>query len=264
MLRAVDIASWQAGIDPSALDCDIVIVKATGGVGYTNPYFRDWADSVLASGKLLGCYHFARERGCAGTAAAEARYFCDAVAPCKGRFVPILDWEADALQMPPSWAREWLQTVQRELGATPMFYGYAANVNSTDYTAINEWPLWMASYLSRYEGAGWVDDPYNSWGTGAWPRMSMYQYTSTGHIGGYDGRLDLSVFYGNENDWKALEDNMSDAYDFLSAKTDATGRKKYADMRTRLAYMAEKQEKMQDSIDGLSKKLDAIAKKLDK
>jgi hypothetical protein len=31
--------------------------------------------------------------------------------------------------------------------------------------------------------------------------MIAYQYTSTGDIDGYDGNLDLSVFYGTENDW---------------------------------------------------------------
>lgn len=263
MLRAVDISSWQAGIDPARLDCDIVIVKATGGCGYTNPYWRQWAGSVLASGKLLGLYHFARERGCAGTARAEAHHFIDAVADLRGCFVPILDWEADALLMPPLWAREWLSTVQRELGATPMFYGYASNIASTDYTAIREWPLWMASYLSRYEGAGWVADPYNSWGTGAWTRMSMYQYTSTGHIGGYDGRLDLSIYYGSKDDWKALEDDMSDAYDYMTEKRDASGRNKKVDMRTRQDWMAAKQEDMQKSIDAIAKKVDKIAKKLD-
>lgn len=205
MLRAVDISSWQAGISPSALDCDIVIIKATGGTDYENPYWRQWADETLASGKLLGLYHFACERGSAGSAHEEAEHFLAAVAPYEGCFVPILDWESDALQMPVSWAQEWLDRVYAETGSTPMFYGYANNVNSTDYSAITRYPLWMASYLFRYDGAGWVDDPLNTWGTGNWDAMSMYQYTSTGYISGYDSRLDLSIYYGSEADWKCLE-----------------------------------------------------------
>lgn len=205
MLRAVDISSWQAGISPSALDCDIVIIKATGGTDYENPYWRQWADETLASGKLLAAYHFACERGSAGSAHEEAEHFLAAVAPYRGRFVPILDWESDALQMPVSWAQEWLDKVHAETGSTPMFYGYANNVNSTDYSTITRYPLWMASYLFRYDGAGWVDDPLNTWGTGNWASMSMYQYTSTGYIGGYDGRLDLSIYYGSKADWMRLE-----------------------------------------------------------
>lgn len=58
----------------------------------------------------------------------------------------------------------------------------------------------MASYLNRYDGAGFIDDPDNTWDTGDWNGMTAYQYTSTGDIRGYDGNLDLSVFYGSRED----------------------------------------------------------------
>lgn len=204
MLRVVDIASHQEGIDPAALDCDIVIVKATGGTSYVNPLWREWADAVLASGKQLGLYHYCMEYGHFNEARDEARYFLDRIADYKGRCVPILDFEADAQSLPVSWAREWMDTVAAETGSTPVFYAYASYLNSRDHSEIAGYPLWMASYLCRYDGVGWVDDPLNTWATGNWDRMTMYQYTSTGRIWGYDGRLDLSVFYGDENDWNAL------------------------------------------------------------
>lgn len=67
----------------------------------------------------------------------------------------------------------------------------------------------------------------------------------------YNGKLDK-------------EEDVSDAYDFMTAKVDPTGRGKRSDMRTRLAYMAEKQEKMQSDIGALERKLDAIAEKVAK
>lgn len=203
-LNTIDIASWQEGIVPSATPADIVIIKVTGGTGYENPFWRQWADDALAAGKLVGFYHYARERGCAGSAAAEAAYFLEKVKPYRGKFAPILDWENDALSLPASWAREWLDIVARETGATPFFYGYASNVNSTDYSSLTMYPLWMASYLDRYSGGGFVDDPVNVWGTGNWPSMKMYQYTSTGYIKGYSENLDLSVFYGTRAEWEAM------------------------------------------------------------
>ena len=205
MLRCIDIASHQRGIVTSQVDCDVVIIKVTGGNWYVNPYWREWADDALASGKQIGLYHYAREGTDWHSANDEARFFLDHVSDFRGKYVPILDWEAEALGYPNSWAREWLDTVARETGSTPMFYGYASNVNSRDYSEIAGYPLWMASYLDRYDGAGWVDDPYNSWPTGSWERMACYQYTSTGHVSGYDGRLDLSVFYGNREDWTRLQ-----------------------------------------------------------
>ena len=206
MLRAIDIAHpWQDGIDPANVDCDIVIVKVSGGTCYTNPKYREWADAALASGKLLGFYHYACEQDTEPGGKAEADYFWAHVKDYKGRFVPILDWENHAHQMPVSYAKAFLDRIAELSGATPMFYGYAANVNSTDYSSIAHYPFWMASYLDRYNGSGWVDDPTNTWGTGDWDGMLMYQYTSTGYIGGYWDRLDLSVFYGDRGDWIRLE-----------------------------------------------------------
>jgi len=204
MLRAVDIASHQAGISPAALDCDIVIIKVSGGTSYVNPYWKQWAGEVLASGKLLGLYHYACEYDTEPGGRAEAEYFWHEVKEYKGRFVPILDWENHATEMPVSYAKAFLDRIAELSGATPFFYAFASNVNSTDYNSIAHCPLWMASYLYRYDGAGWVD-PVNTWDTGAWNDMTMYQYTSTGYIDGWGSRLDLSVFYGNKYDWKRLE-----------------------------------------------------------
>ena len=205
MLRCVDIASHQAGIDVSALDCDVVIIKVSGGASYANPYWREWADAALASGRLLGLYHYACEYDTEPGGKAEAEYFWHEVKAYKGKFVPILDWENHACSMPVSYAKAFLDRIKALSGATPMFYGYASNVNSTDYSSIAGYPLWMASYLNKYDGAGWVSNPDNIWGTGEWDSMRMYQYTSTGYISGYWNRLDLSVFYGGKDDWKRLQ-----------------------------------------------------------
>ncbi len=202
-LCGIDIASWQEGIDISATDADFVIVKATGGTTYTNPYWREWADATLASGKLLAFYHFANDIQW-GSAEEEAEFFWNTVKDYKGKFIPILDWEAKALSNPVSWAATWLSIIAEKTEATPWFYGYASNVNSTDYSGITQYPLWMASYLHRYEGAGFEHDPVNTWDTGDWDDMIAYQYTSTGDIRGYDGSLDLSVFYGDREDGERM------------------------------------------------------------
>lgn len=201
-LRAIDIASYQAGIDVAAVPADIVIIKVSGGTSYINPYWRQWADRALAAGKLVGFYQYACEYDAEPGGRAEAEFFWSQVKDYKGKFVPILDWENHAIEMPVSYARAFLDRIAELSGATPFFYGYASNVNSTDYGAIAKYPLWMASYLDRYSGGGFVDDPYNAWGTGSWSAMKMYQYTSTGRVPGYTGNLDLSAFYGTRADWE--------------------------------------------------------------
>lgn len=211
MLRVVDISSWQAGIDVYGLDCDAVIVKATGGTSYVNDRaheaWADWtevADAVLDSGKLLGIYHYAMEYGVYSSARDEARFFLDHVRDYVGRAVLVLDFEAYAQSLPVSWAREWLDAVAEETGARPWFYAYASYLNSRDHSEIAHYPLWMASYLYRYMHGGWVN-PDNSWATSNWERMTAYQYSSTGRIAGYGADLDLSVFYGDRGDWISMQ-----------------------------------------------------------
>lgn len=265
MLRVIDIAHpWQDGIDPAAVDCDAVVVKVSGGTSYTNPKYREWADAALAAGKLLGLYHYACEYNSEPGGRAEAEYFWARAEAYAGRAVLILDWENHALSMPASYAKAFLDRIAELSGSTPMFYAGARDLNSKDYSAISGYPLWMASYLNRYAGSGWIADPVNTWGMGDWDRMAMYQYTSMGRVKGWMGNLDLSVFYGNRADWIEMEDNMSDAFEFMAAKTDASGRGKKADMRTRLAWMAAKQETMQGDIDLIEKKVDKILKALEK
>ena len=203
-LNGIDISSWQSSIVPSNTPSDFVIVKATGGTGYINPYWRQWADDVLASGKLLGLYHYANERGCSGNWDEEAAFFLEVTKDYHGKFVPVLDWENDALMNPPIWAAAWMEGVREVTGSTPFFYAYASNVNSTDYRVCVPFPLWMASYLNKYIGSGFVENPDNTWDTGNWDAMSMYQYTSQGRIPGYGGNLDLSYFYGNRDDWQRM------------------------------------------------------------
>jgi GH25 family lysozyme M1 (1,4-beta-N-acetylmuramidase) len=37
-----------------------------------------------------------------------------------------------------------------------------------------------------------------------WTGPCIYQYTSTGHLDGWGGELDLDVFYGSQYDWVRL------------------------------------------------------------
>lgn len=204
-LNGIDIASHQAGIDISKVKADFVIVKVSGGAHYINPYWKDWANKVLKSGKLLGLYHYACEDDSESGGKTEAEFFLKQVKGFEGKAVMCLDWEAHAQSMPVSYAKAWLDTVAKATGSTPMFYGYASYINSCDHSAIKKYPLWMASYLNRYEwGKGYVADPDNTWDTGSWNGMKCYQYASTRYIDGYDGRLDCNVFYGTKEDWMAL------------------------------------------------------------
>lgn len=203
MLNGIDISGWQSGIDVSSVDADFVIVKATGGTSFVNPDFRRQADQTLASGKLLGLYHFAGDNN-PGSWEEEAAHFLSTVSDYVGRAVMVLDWEADATEWPISWAENWLQRVADSTGSTPWFYSYSSYVNSHDCSSIARFPLWIAAYYAGYEPMGYQDNPPLYGGTGAWSDMVCYQYSSTGDVGGYDGRLDINKFYGSRDDFAAF------------------------------------------------------------
>ena len=91
-MNGIDISSWQKGINLNAVPCDFVIVKATGGTEYINPDYNRAMNQAISAGKKVGVYHYAREKGCKGSAAAEADFFVKTVQSYIGKAILVLDW----------------------------------------------------------------------------------------------------------------------------------------------------------------------------
>lgn len=205
-LNGIDISSWQDDLVVSNMgSCDFIIVKATGGAGYKNECFERHANDTLATGKLLGCYHYARDRGYEGSAEAEADHFINAFRPYIGKAIPFLDWEADALNLGVAWAKAWLDRVKAKTGVTPGIYTSKSVCFAYDWSSVAKtYPLWVAQY-PNYEETGFLSEPWtDGWDFGAWDSPLIFQYTGTGRIPGYSGHLDLDLFYGSKVDWQRL------------------------------------------------------------
>lgn len=204
-LDGIDISSWQSDLNIAKVPADFVIVKATGGKGYTNPYFNGQAYATLKSGKLLGIYHFAQEVGYSGTAVQEADYFVKVAGDYVGRAVLVLDWEANALVLGPSWAKKFLDRVYEKTGVRPLIYMSKSPTREFDWSSVaKHYKLWVAQYLN-YSRTGYQSKPWtDGYGYGAWSSPTIFQYSSSGLLSGYSGSLDLDVFYGNEAYWKKL------------------------------------------------------------
>lgn len=203
-LNGIDISSWQEDLVVASMTtCDFVIVKATGGKGYSNDCFKKHADQTLAAGKLLGCYHYARDRGYEGSASEEADHFIAAFKPYIGKAIPFLDWEADALGLGVAWAKAWLDRVKAKTGVTPGIYTSKSVLFSYDWSSVAKtYPLWVAQY-PNYEETGFKSEPWtDGWDFAAWKDPLLFQYTGTGRIPGYSGHLDLDLFYGTKADWQ--------------------------------------------------------------
>ena len=205
MLLGIDISGWQATINVAKVDADFVIVKATQGASYVNPCLVGQAGETLNCGKLLGLYHYADG---SPDAVAEADHFLNTIANYIGKAVLVLDWEGTALPKGPSYAKVFLDRVLEKTGVTPWIYMSKGVARQYSWDMVAEkYPLWYAQY-ANYDAMGWVSNPWtDAYGTGAWSDPIAFQYTSSGRISGYSGKLDLNLFYGNREDWDKMSRN---------------------------------------------------------
>ena len=194
MLRVVDVASHQAGIVTGALDCDAVICKATEGTGYVNPYCDEHYQSAKAAGKLLGVYHYAS----GGNPEAEAEFFINNVRGYLYEAILVLDWESgdNAAWGDSSWVARFCAHIVALTGINPMIYVQRCAANQC--VGLGDYGIWLAEYPD-YAARGW-DAYYPPNYSGDY---AMHQFTSSGDISGWSGPLDLSLFFGDENAWKA-------------------------------------------------------------
>ena len=206
-LNGIDISSWQAGINVRGVKADFVIVKATGGTKYVNPYYKQFADAALASGKQIGFYHYAREDYCPGSAVKEAVHFSNKVKPYIGKAVLFLDFEGSALKMSNAakWAKKFMDTVYKRTGVKPLIYMSQSVTWKFNWSSVaKKYGLWVAQYLYANEyKSGYLKSPTH-WDIGYWDRETLYQYSSTAKIKGYGGYLDVNKFYGSVKAWKKL------------------------------------------------------------
>ena len=203
-LNGIDVASYQTGLDPSKVPCDFVIVKATQGTTYVNPDFGRMASAVAKAGKLLGVYHYAG----GGDAKAEADFFIKTSTDYIGKAILCLDWEGE--QNPAfgkkdvAWCKEFCDHVYAKTGVRCFIYMSKSVCRAHDWKSVaKDYPLWCAQYADNartgYQTAPWTDGG----GFGAWERALIYQYSSSGRLSGWEGRLDLDISYMTVTDWLA-------------------------------------------------------------
>lgn len=204
-MRGVDVSNWQCDIDTYALDADFVVAGATWGIGGFNNMcltngVNQAADYQLgrasASGKSIGVYHYAMGRD----ARAEADFFVNNVKGYVGRAVLALDWESqDNPQFGNgAWVETWVRHVHDCTQVWPIVYVQASALGQLTSFVREHCGVWVAQYASMavtgYQERPWL---YGAYGE------AMRQYTSSGYVPGYVGRLDLNYFRGERWQWDA-------------------------------------------------------------
>lgn len=196
-MNGIDISNWQNGIKPANISCDFIICKATEGTGYTSPDFARQARETVASGKLLGCYHYAS----GGNAEKEAQHFLDVVGDYVGSAILCLDWESTnnaSYSQHASWCKKWLEYVHQKTGVRAFIY-ISAGLRGKFSELTKTYPLWAAQYADYSKVNGFVSSPWNE---GAYS-CKIRQYTSMLYIDGWKSHLDADKAYITADEWKA-------------------------------------------------------------
>ncbi|MCI8797928.1 MAG: LysM peptidoglycan-binding domain-containing protein [Dorea sp.] len=210
-MNGIDISSWQNGINLAAVPCEFVIVKATEGTTYMNPYCDQTLTQAEELGKKRGVYHYASGLN----ANEEAEYFVNNIRGYIRKAILVLDWEVTAVEDQTGWVKRWLDRVYQLTGVKPFIYMSNYVVNDHDWGVVADagYRLWNAYYYAYGTRMGYNPDAPLPGEMGAWKEPVLYQYTSEGQLEGYQGNLDLDVFYGSAGDWERYalgEDRQED------------------------------------------------------
>jgi GH25 family lysozyme M1 (1,4-beta-N-acetylmuramidase) len=199
-MNGIDIYSGEGdnGINISQVKGDFVIIKATQGTNYVNPYFSRWVNDVPNSGKKLGIYHYAS----GGNATDEANHFCDVIGSTKGLLA--LDWESNAGNgenpvfnsgNDANWIAEFRNQVHARTGVWALVYTSRAYIGNT---GVSSNYLWVAQY--GYSDQGLTDYRDSPKFEGQFD-CAIRQYASDAHIPGYGGELDINKAYFSPDRW---------------------------------------------------------------
>ena len=198
----IDVSSWQTGINVTTSGAQVVVTKATEGIGYVNSDCDRVVQDALAAGQGVGVYHFAHTEN---DARHEAQYFIDNTRGYVGKgIVPILDWEPSA-PWNTDWALTWLQTVEAAWHTKPIIYMNQSTENAYDWSSVvaGNYGLWIAAYTLGYTPVYGFNPPSAQPTLYHWQFAVAWQYTSTGYVNNWGGALDLSVVYGDLGTWHA-------------------------------------------------------------
>ena len=181
-VRAMKVKNVQLGF---------TFIKATEGIGNTDPHFkRNWKRSKEA-GMFRGAYHFfiASKDG-----KLQAENFIDKVDLEPGDLPPVLDLEqlngTGSSQLRKE-AKRWLETVEDYYKVKPIIYTNVDFYQRYLGTDFDSYPLWVAHYYQLQQpriNRGWV----------------FWQHSDKGRVNGISQPVDFNVFSGDSAEFEQL------------------------------------------------------------
>lgn len=191
-LKVVDVFSGSPRSYATDGNADAVIIKATQGTGYVNPYCDVDYQAAKRAGKLLGVYHYAG----GSDPVAEANYFLKNVKGYIHEAILGLDWEQNqnAAWKNTTWALRFVNEVHRQTGVWPIIYVQFSAVWQVA-NCVGNCGLWGAGY--PWYTNSWTVPPFlSSYSFAPWKALTGWQFTGN--------TMDRSLFYVTAEGWRAL------------------------------------------------------------
>ncbi len=197
-VHGVDVSRWQGDIDWETLrtrGANFAFIKATDGGDHLDPMFRTNWRRAKEAGIKRGAYHFFYW---CRTAGEQADWFIRNVPRDPDALPPVIDveWNGESsCKVKLSRARVlekmqvFMEKIERYYGKRPIIYTapdfYADNLEGA-FPNYHFWLRAVAQHPSKvYPGRKWL----------------FWQYSGSGLSHGVEGRIDLNVFRGSEEEW---------------------------------------------------------------
>ena len=198
-IHGIDVSKYQSTIaweevkamKVKNIQLGFSFIKATEGIGNTDPYFkRNWK-KTKDNGITRGAYHFfiGSKDG-----RMQAENFIDKVELEAGDMPPVLDAEqlngASASQLRIE-IKKWLDIVENHYHVKPIIYTNVDFYNKNLGSEFDSYPLWVAHYYQAEQpriNRGWI----------------FWQHSDIGRVNGIVSKVDFNVFNGDSTEFKHL------------------------------------------------------------
>jgi lysozyme len=197
-VHGVDVSRWQGEIDWVKLrtqGANFAYIKATDGGDHLDPMFKTNWRRAKEAGLKRGAYHFFYW---CRVASEQAEWFIRNVPRDPDALPPVIDveWNGDSsCKRRPSRERVlekmqvFMDMLEKHYGKRPVIYTAPDFYKDNLQGAFQNYPFWLravAQHPSKvYPGRKWL----------------FWQYSGSGLSHGVDGKIDLNVFNGSEENW---------------------------------------------------------------
>ncbi|MTE21844.1 lysozyme [Streptomyces sp. TRM43335] len=212
-VQGIDVSHWQGSINWSSVrnsGIQFAWIKATEGTSYEDPRFGANYVGAYNAGVIRGAYHFALPNVSSGSV--QANFFASnggAWSRDNLTLPGVLDIEHNpygamcyglsTTQMR-SWINDFYTTYKARTGRDVVIYTTASwwNTCTGNWTGMySKSPLWVAHWTSSETPT--IPNGFPTW--------TVWQYTSTGSVGGVSGNVDRNKFNGSRDRLLALANN---------------------------------------------------------